>query len=239
MKDIATTFMDAAAVASYVDETPLKVPGLADLHKMATVLLEEQASSAPHILVVGAGGGMEIKTMAQSRPNWRFLGVDPSAPMLDIARQTTSLYADRVEYLLGTVDLAPRIPFDGATCLLTLHFLGMDARLQLLRGIRDRLRPGSALVVAHHTAPEDDAKTWLARSVAFARGSGSRTEQVRTSSKAMADRLPLLSPVEEVASFQDAGFSNPTLFYAGLSFRGWVMTTGKCQQARANKGGLE
>ena len=176
MKEIRTTFMDAAAVASYVDDTPLKVPGLADLHKMATVLLEEQAASPAYILVVGAGGGMEIKAMAQLRPDWRFLGVDPSPPMLDIARRTTSLYADRVEYLLGTVDRAPNGPFDGATCFLTLHFLGISERLQILRDIRHRLSPGSSLIVAHHTAPGEDAQTWLARSVAFARGSGSRTE---------------------------------------------------------------
>lgn len=224
MNNSKSAFMNAASVASYVNDTPQKVPGLVDLHKMATVLLDERASKAPHILVVGAGGGMEIKAIAHLRPNWRFLGVDPSPPMLDIARQTTSLYADRVDYLLGTVDQAPEGPFDGATCFLTLHFFGRSERLQILREIRNRLSPGGVLVVAHHTAPRGDAKTWLTRSVAFAKGSGSSTEQVEASVKAMAERLPLLPPAEEVESFKEAGFLDPTLFYAAFSFRGWVMT---------------
>ena len=225
--------MDAASVASYVDDTPHKVPGLADLHKMATVLLDERASRAPHILVVGAGGGMEIKVIAQLRPNWRFLGVDPSPHMLEIARQTTSLYTDRIDYVLGKVDQAPEGPFDGATCLLTLHFLDRSERLQTLRGIWSRLNPGGVLVVAHHTSPSDDAHTWLARSVAFAGGSSSPPGKVTASARTLAERLPLLSPDEEVASFRDAGFLDPTLFYAAFSFRGWVMTKADAPPSRS------
>lgn len=83
-------FMNPDAVATYAEETPKRVPGLSDLHRMTTILLSERAPDAARILVVGAGGGLEIKAMAQARPNWRFTGVDPSPAMLDIARQTTA-----------------------------------------------------------------------------------------------------------------------------------------------------
>ena len=65
MQDKHAPFTDPAAVASYARDTPRKVPGLADLHRMAMLLLAEQAPAAAHVLVVGAGGGLELKAFAE------------------------------------------------------------------------------------------------------------------------------------------------------------------------------
>lgn len=97
-------FTNPAAVASYADNARQKVPGLADLHRMAMLLLAEQAPGAAHILVVGTGGGMETRAMAEVQPVWRFTGVDPSPAMLDLARGVLKPVADRVELFEGTVD---------------------------------------------------------------------------------------------------------------------------------------
>jgi len=153
---MSSPFADPAAVASYAAETPRKVPGLADLHRMATLLLAEKAPGAARILVVGAGGGLEIAAMAEARPAWRFTGVDPSPAMLDLARQAVLPFTDRVELVTGTVDQAPPVPFDGATCLLVLHFLDRSERLRTLQAIRRRLKPGARIVIAHHAPPADD-----------------------------------------------------------------------------------
>jgi tRNA (cmo5U34)-methyltransferase len=160
-------FIDPAAVASYAANAPRKVPGLADLHRMVMLLLAEEALGDAHIFVVGAGGGMETRAMAEAQPAWRFTGVDPSPAMLDLARQTLTPFADRVDLIQGTIDQAPKGPFDGATCILTLHHLGRDERLQTLKDIRRRLRPGAKLVVAEHSAPGSDPERWMTRSVAF------------------------------------------------------------------------
>ena len=216
-------FSNPAMVATYADDTPRKVPGLADLHRMAMLLLRERAQQAAHILVVGAGGGMELKAMAEAQREWIFTGVDPSAAMLDLARRHVEPFNDRIALIEGTIDAAPSGPFDGAACLLTLHFLDKSKRLLTLKEIHRRLKPDARLVVAHHSVPSGRAEHWLSRSVAFA---------VRTSvdgGKAMASavrmaRLPLLSVAEEEALLDEAGFSDVELFYAAFSFRGWVAT---------------
>lgn len=215
-------FTDSAMVASYTESTPRRVPGFTDLHRMAMLLLAERALETADILVVGAGGGLELKAFAEAQPHWRFVGVDPSAEMLDLARRILGPLQSRVELQQGYIDAAPAGPFDGATCLLTLHFLRQDERLHTLREIRRRLKPGAALVVAHHSIPEDgDFARWFARSVAFAGGSSADT--ARTSAAAsMAERLPVLSTDGDEASLREAGFSDVALFYAGFSFRGWV-----------------
>ena len=39
------------------------------------------------MLVVGAGTGMELLTLAEQYPHWRLTGVDPSAEMLTLAHE--------------------------------------------------------------------------------------------------------------------------------------------------------
>jgi len=216
-------FTDPAAVARYADDTPRKVPGFSDLHRMAMLLLAEHAPQAADILVLGAGGGLELKAFAEAQADWRFIGVDPSGEMLDLARQILGPLQKRVTLQQGYVDVAPQGPFDGATCLLTLHFLARDERLHALREIYRRLKPGAPLVVAHHSHPSGcDLHTWLARSVAFASGEIADLAAASPSARMMAARLPVLSCDEDEALLLQAGFSDVALFYAGFSFRGWV-----------------
>jgi tRNA (cmo5U34)-methyltransferase len=226
MSDHRSHFADPVAVSSYAADAVRKVPGLSDLHRMTAQLLAEHASDEAQVLVVGAGGGLELVAMAAARPGWRFTGVDPSAAMLDLARDATAPYAQRVDLLTGTVDHAPLGPFDGATCLLTLHFMDRAERLHTLREVRRRMRPDARLVVAHHAPPGPDAGRWMARSAAFARGAQADPASASTAGRLMTERLPLLTPCEEEDLLRTAGFGDVALFYAAFSFRGWVAIAG-------------
>ncbi len=52
------------------------------------------------VLVVGAGGGLEQTEFSAAHPDWRFTGIDLSAAMLHLARQTV------VALALATVSLS-------------------------------------------------------------------------------------------------------------------------------------
>lgn len=82
---------------------------------MAALLLAERATSDARMLVLGAGGGLELKAFADWHPQWRFAGVDPSREMLDLARRTLGPLASRVVLHEGYIESAPDGPFDGAT----------------------------------------------------------------------------------------------------------------------------
>ncbi|MHA7776181.1 class I SAM-dependent methyltransferase [Roseibium sp. M-1] len=217
-----TAFTEPADVSGYQDRTARLVPGLRDLHRMAALLLSERVPETADILVLGAGGGLELNAFATLRPGWRFLGVDPSAPMLEMARKTLGPQASRVRFVEGTIDDAPRGFCDGASCLLTLHFLPEEERLRTLREVHRRLKPGAPLVVAHHSFPtgEGDRDRWLARYRAFAVASGVPSPE--KAQAAMKERLPVLSPEQDADLLRQAGFAGVELFYAGLTFRGWV-----------------
>ena len=220
----SSPFANPSAISTYVEEAPRKVPGLPDLHRMVMLLLAEHAPSTAHILIVGAGGGMETRSLAEAQPDWRFTGVDPSPAMLDLARRTLAPVADRVELLEGTIDQAPSGPFDGATCILTLHHIAREERLRTLREIRRRLRPGACLVVAEHSAPGPDPERWMMRSVAFGDRAGIDWAKSLATARMMTERLPLLTPAEEEDLLREAGYVDVALFYAAFSFRGWVAT---------------
>jgi tRNA (cmo5U34)-methyltransferase len=221
--DTVRPFTDRAAIASYAEDAPRKVPGYADLHRMAMILLTEHAAPAANILVYGAGGGLELKAFAEAQAGWRFTGIDPSAEMLDLARSILEPELDRIVLRQGYIEDAPAGPFDGAACLLTLHFLEPGERLNVLRAIRGRLRPGARLVVAHHSYPTDNnARSWLACSIAFSDRQAHDPVRARASAEMMRFRLPILSPEEDEALLHDAGYSDVALFYTAFSFRGWV-----------------
>lgn len=224
-------FDTPAAIAAYAENAQKNVPGLADLHRMVMLLLAERAGDKAHILVVGAGGGMETEAMARAQPTWRFTGVDPSAAMLDLARQTLGTLAERVELIEGTIDRVPAGPYDGATCLLTMHHLDRGERLQLLRETRARLKPGAALVTVEHAAAAPDTALWMARSVAFSARNSLDWDRARASGRRMAEHLTLLSSEAEQDLLREAGFEDVAMFYAAFSFRGWVATAGRAEPA--------
>lgn len=219
-----TPFSDPAAVKDYREKTARLVPGLGDLHKMAGVLLAEHASAAARILVLGAGGGLELQAFAAMQPGWRFDGVDPSSEMLRLASATLGELASRVALHHGYIDSAPEGPFDGATCLLTLHFLPRDERLATLKELYRRLKPGAVLVVAHHSFPQTapHQETWLRRNAAYGIVSGVPVGQAENSMRAFRERLPVLSPQEDAGLLHEAGFVNVELFYCAFTFRGWT-----------------
>jgi tRNA (cmo5U34)-methyltransferase len=224
MSELLAPFSDPQAVARYTDGPPRFVPGFADLHKMTGILLAEYAAADARVLVLGAGGGLELKALAQTHPGWSFDGVDPAPEMLKLARQTLGPLAMRVRLHEGLIDDAPEGPFDAATCLLTLHFLPANERRRTVQQIHHRLKPGAPFVAAHSSFPQSGRARalWLKRYAAFALGSGTDPAQTEKMRAAVEAHLSLYNPDEDEAILREAGFSDVSLFYAAFTWRGWV-----------------
>lgn len=231
----ASPFTDPAAVARYAEGPRRNVPGYDSLLRMSRILLAERVPADGRVLVVGAGGGLELEDMARAHPSWRFDGVDPSQPMLDLAAQrlqSAGVPADRVALHHGYVQSAPAGPFDGATCLLTFHFVPREERAAMAAEIRRRLKPGAPLVVAHLSVADGagpggesgagERDLWLSRYAAFQVASGAPPEHAARARDKIAAELAVLTPEEDEAILREAGFSGVQMFYMGFAFRGWV-----------------
>jgi tRNA (cmo5U34)-methyltransferase len=220
----ADSFSDPQAVARYAHVPPRLVPGFADLQRMAMLLLAERAPDDARVLVLGAGGGLEMKVFAEAKPGWRFDGVDPSAEMLNLAKKTLGPLATRAQLHHGLIDCAPDGPFDATACILTLHFIERAERLRTLREVRRRLKPGAPFVAAHFSFPQspEGRDRWLGRYAAFAVSSGVAPAQMANARAKIGETLPILAPEDDEQLLRDAGFDNVELFYAAFAFRGWV-----------------
>lgn len=218
-------FDDPGFVDAYAERAPRTVPAYHDIHRMAAILIEERTSPYAKILVLGAGGGLEMKAFAHAHPGWTFDAVDPAAAMLDLATKTLGTNASRVRPHHGFIDDAPLGPFDAATSLLTLHFLAADERLHTAAEVRRRLAPGAPFVVSHVSfSQRDDAERdlWINRHFKNLVASGIDTVDAEEMRTRIAAEVPVLTPEQDRAILQDAGFSGVTEFFAAFTFRGWV-----------------
>lgn len=230
----ASPFTDPAAVARYAEGPRRNVPGYDSLLPMVRILLAERVPADDRVLVVGAGGGLELEDMARAHPGWRFDGVDPSQPMLDLAAQRleSAGVSDRVTLHHGYVQSAPAGPFDGATCLLTFHFVPREERVPMAAEIRRRLKPGAPFVAVHLSVADGESSggesgagerdLWLSRYAAFQVASGVAPEMADRGRAKVAAELAVLTPEEDEAILRAAGFSDVRMFYMGFSFRGWL-----------------
>lgn len=137
------------AVSSYNEGPPRQVPGYSDLHRMISLLLTEVTPQDGRLLVLGAGGGQEIKALADAHAGWCFDGVDPSADMLQLANTVIAAHDNRVRLFEGYIEDAPLAAYDAATAILTFHFIGEQQRLETLVQIRKRLKTGAPFLAVH------------------------------------------------------------------------------------------
>lgn len=219
-----SAFAHSDAVANYAEGPKRNVPGYSGILPMTRILLAERVPPQGRVLVVGAGGGLEIEDLAQAHPGWTVDGVDPSGPMLELAAQRLGSLLHRVALHEAYVQDAPAGPFDGATCLLTFHFVPRAERLPMAREIHRRLRPGAPFVAAHLSVEDGEGERalWMDRHAAFLTASGSNPRQAAATRAKMEQELSILSPAQDEAILRDAGFRDVRLFYVGFTFRGWV-----------------
>ncbi|WP_061539587.1 class I SAM-dependent methyltransferase [Collimonas fungivorans] len=224
MSNNTDSAFSGSTVDSYNEGPPRQVPGYSSLHRMVSLLLAEHMPADGRVLVLGAGGGQEIKALAEAHPGWSFDGVDPSADMLRLARRVTSSHDARVRLHEGYIGSAPEELFDAATCILTFHFISREQRLETLKELRRRLKDGAPFIVVHLSFPqtEPERSKWIARHVAYGLPDGAGPAHAQATREAISSKLSVLSPEEDVAMLEAAGFSDISLFYAGLSIKGWV-----------------
>jgi tRNA (cmo5U34)-methyltransferase len=144
----------ADRAAHYDTQASLNLAGAQAMYELGVSALTAQldGQDAASLLFVGVGTGAELLPYTRfGVPGWRFTGVDPSDAMLAVARQR--LEAEgllvRTHLHVGELHTLPAgPPFDGAQMMGVLHHVeGEEARLELLREVSRRLKPGAPLVL--------------------------------------------------------------------------------------------
>ncbi|TDV39929.1 tRNA (cmo5U34)-methyltransferase [Pseudomonas helmanticensis] len=239
----ATKF-DTSRASEYARQSRVALAGYDACHDLAACMLAASLgnSRAARILVVGAGGtAQEIIAMAALEPQWRFIAVDPSAPMLETAKEQLRAndLLHRTQVHIGHVeDLPADAPFDAATMIGVLHHLnGDEPKRQILQSIQARLKPGAPLIIAgNHYA--------YASQPLLLQAWGQRWRQQGASAQAVKAKLgkilqgadPPHSEAAVQALLHEAGFGEATRFFSSLFWGAWL--TCKTDAAKSSDSAL-
>ncbi len=209
------------------DEKNRRLAPIADnMHFLIRLLLKELPAQA-RILCVGVGTGAEILSLAKDNPGWSFLGVDPSASMLEVCaeRLKEAGVADRCELVHGyTQDLPEGEIFDAALSILVAHFVSKTDRIGFVRNISSRLRKGGMLVNTEISCDlnSPDFPQMLKGWEQVQKLMGATPESLASLPKQLKDVLTVLDPNETEHLLQKGGISRPFRFFQSLMIVGWV-----------------
>jgi len=200
-----------------------------EIFKISHCCLRANLKKHARVLIIGAGTGMEILEFAPLNPDWSFCGIDPSADMLAIAKEKIleKNLTNKIEFKKGYVtDLKDEEAFDGATCILVMHFLKDDGnKLALLESISKHLKHGAPLVLIDGFGKPgslefEKVKTaWKNYPVI----SGVPEEKVEKAFNETIMKMVQFIPESRILDLmKEAGFTNVFKYYTGFLYGGWV-----------------
>lgn len=145
------TPFDQGYAADYDDRIQQRVPGYRLMHELVPPLLGAILGETASILVVGAGTGTELNTLARQGSRWSLTAIDASGAMLEVARERMRLsgYCDRVSFHVADVTQFRGVqPYDAVVAVLVAHFLPDDGHKSgFFSALAANLRPGAPLVL--------------------------------------------------------------------------------------------
>jgi tRNA (cmo5U34)-methyltransferase len=178
-------------------------------------------------LCVGVGTGAEILSLAQAFPQWTFVGVDPSAAMLEVARTRLSEAGvlARCQLIHGYGEDAPEGPFfDVALSILVAHFVKREERLTFYRNMTTRLKKGGCLVNTEISydldAPDfpDMMNNWAKVQELM----GATPESIANLPHLLREMLGILSATETEDLLRQIGIQTPLRFFQAFMISGWL-----------------
>jgi len=207
------------------------IPGYGSLARLSVALLAASPVASGlggEVLVAGCGTGSELLEAVAQRPDWKLTALDPSAEMLQEARQRLGEQASiqwqqsTVEALVDTPGMAGR--FAGALSVLVLQSLPDDgSKLAFLTALARCLQPGAQLVLVDLMQPE---RSPLQGQVDQAWQLFQRASGLQGASEALAALSPGLHPIglsRLSALVEAAGFSDPAPIFQALDFQGFLL----------------
>ena len=229
-QDVASKHFGNEKSAIYDDLIRWSIPGYDAMHDMARLILKQHATGESHVLVVGAGTGMETVALSDSSPEWSIVAVDPSEAMLATASEKINEkgLAERISLKTGYVsDLDSDPIFDAATSILVMHFIPDNgAKEDYLKEIGKRIKKGGKMVLVD---VGKDIESGYSDSVVETWKNYQKEKRIDPENvdKDFEHITSDVYPVTEERTMEllaKTGFGKVERFYQALVFKGYVAT---------------
>ena len=217
-------FFDERAAAAYDQRNSALKPISDCLHFLMRMVLADMPEEA-RVLCIGVGTGAEILVLAEARPGWTFVGVDPAPEMLEVAktRLGDAGLLGRCRLVPGYVDGVRENGFDAAMALLVAHFIQLTDRPAFYEAVLARLKPGGRFVSAEIScdldSPEFPAmlKDWEQVQALM----GATEASLAALPDMLRSVLGVVTPAQTETLCREAGFTSPITFFQASMIRGW------------------
>lgn len=220
-----TEFFSGNASKTY-DEKNRQLAPISDCLHFLTRLVLKGCPVRSRVLCVGVGTGAEVLALSKAFPEWTFVGVDPSAGMLDVCRERLrgAGVLDRCELIEGYVhDVQGGENFDVALSFLVSHFIENEARSDFFQAMSDRLRPNGYLINAEISFDLDSKETssmeqnWERIQSLM----GATPESLASLPRTLREVLNILPPTETERLLRQSGIDLPVRFFQAFMICGW------------------
>ena len=213
---------DADRAAHYDTQASVALAGTQAMYELGASALTSQLDDLADasLLFVGLGTGAELVPYKNfDVPGWRFTGVDPSDAMLAVARERLAAEGllPRAHLHVGELrSLPPGPAFDGGQMLGVLHHVPAPDRLELLREVTRRLKPGAPLVVGCRVGMDPalwdiELRRWRAH--------GAPREELERRRRSQTTMHFIASDAALLELFAQAGLVAPKPLFVSLQFK--------------------
>ncbi len=213
-------------LAQNYDQQFSRLAPLRDALQLTVRCAFRTAPSNARALIVGAGTGAEVMSLADAYPGWSFTIVEPAPAMLAICKDKVIAagLSGRCEFHEGFVEDLPDLPRHHiATAVLVSQFiLDRSARVAFFRAIADRLTESGVIVSADLATDGGQDDPVMAFWGEIMRVNGMSDEDWKAYQETVARAVAIAAPAEVEAIMVEGGFAPPVQVFQAALIHGWV-----------------
>lgn len=218
-------FFTQEAALAYDERNRQLLPIADNMHFLIRLVLKDHSPQAK-VLCVGVGTGAEIFSLAKAFPDWTFVGVDPSASMLEVCRERLQKagLTSRCQLIHGYVhDVPTGENYDVVISVLVGHFVKREDRLSFYKAMYDRLVPSGYLINTEMSFDLDSKEfpSMLKNWEGVQSMMGATAESLASLPLQLREMLSILSPKETEDLLKRSGILLPVRFFQAFMISGW------------------
>ena len=204
------------------------IPDYLNMRSLVTSLLKNYQTENSCVMDLGCStGGAIHDAIKTSVSSTKFVGLEISKPMLEKARFKLRKYIQLGKVEITECDLRSDFPDHRNSVvlsILTLQFIPIEYRQQIITNVFNSIEPGGAFVFVEKILGDDSTGNQVLEKLYYQmKGENGYTEeQIKTKRKSLEGVLvPVTSTWNEDMMYK-SGFKSVQKFWQQLNFAGWV-----------------
>jgi len=224
--DIADFRFDESVVAVFDDMVKRSVPGYEAMIQMIGLLTRTYGKDNSNYYDLGASTGATTLVMALNNKciNTHFIAIDNSQQMVSQCRQNLGDKVDNLEVICSDIN---DICIENASIVvlnLTLQFIDIDKRADLIQKIYNGLNPGGALIISEkvHVDDKNEQARLTGLHMDFKRANGYSELEIANKRQSLENVLLTENCKTHLKRLSECGFNTSTCYFQCLNFASFL-----------------